>query len=177
MGTIIHSGHLKTAVMAYFRFKKTFICADEVFNADVLVDTGKEIIEIECKISKSDLKADLKKPKHNEFKDPSKRKYCIPNKFYICVPTELVEKAKKWTEEVNQAYGVIELSNTKYEHWVKYTMGWENMLYFSKKAKSLHKEYYSKSERIALRLSSKLINASIEGLRYERLKEKNSSTQ
>lgn len=170
-----HSGHLKTAVMAYYRFKKMSVCADEVFNADVLVDTGKEIIEIECKISKSDLRADSKKSKHNEFKDPLKKKWSIPNKFYICVPTELVEEAKIWTEEVNPAYGVIELSNTKYEHWVKYTMGWENMLYFVKKAKPLHKEYHSKQERIALRLSSKIINASIEGLRYERLKEKNPS--
>lgn len=171
---IFDSRHLKTAILAYYRFKKGAVCADEVFDADVLIDTGKEIIEVECKISKSDLKADAKKEKHKQWKGETPfRKHQRPNKFYICVPTELVEAAKKFVEEVNPNYGIIELSNTKYDHWYRYTRGWDNMLYFVKKAKNLHKEYISYQECIALRLCSKIINSNIEGLQeYHRNQKK-----
>ena len=110
----IHSGHLKTALLAYYRFRNRNICADEVFNADVLVDNGKQIIEVECKISKSDLKADIKKEKHKLWKQEPLTRHYIPNKFYICVPTELVDEALKWTEENNSNYGVIEFSRNKF---------------------------------------------------------------
>lgn len=56
----IDSKFLKVAVMSYFRFERTWISATEVncgkFGvADVLVDTGSEIIEIEIKRYKNDL--------------------------------------------------------------------------------------------------------------------------
>jgi len=55
---MITSTHLKSALLHYCRFKRQWICADEVtsgqFIADVLIDTGKFTIEIEIKISKSD---------------------------------------------------------------------------------------------------------------------------
>ena len=50
----IISSDLKLALMHYYRFNYGFICAEECANADILVDTGTEIIEVEVKISKQD---------------------------------------------------------------------------------------------------------------------------
>ena len=51
--------HLKAALLSYGRLKKQFIVADEVgvckTNADIMVDTGGFLIEVEVKTSKSDL--------------------------------------------------------------------------------------------------------------------------
>ena len=161
--------------MAYFRFKRQYLVADEVhicniFLADVLGDNGKKVMEIECKTSKSDLRADSKKEKHRWYKEVPE-KYA-PNQFYICVPTNLVADAIQWTNEINPNYGVIELSETKFEHWINYTRGWENMLYFAKKAKSLHTVYKSKQERIGLRLASKVINSSCTKLYHSYIEDK-----
>lgn len=51
----ITSSDLKLALMHYYRFNYGYVCAEEATNADILVDTGKEIIEIEVKIGKGDL--------------------------------------------------------------------------------------------------------------------------
>lgn len=169
---MITSLHLKTALMAYWRFKKQSLCCDEVSfaggNSDILVDTGKEVIDIECKISKSDLKADIKKPKHEANKNQLSRYISVPNKFYICVPTSLVEEAKKWTEEVNINYGVIEFSEVKYEQYKNWDRYWDKMVKIIKKAKILKEEYKSKKEEISYRLNSALINKNIDLLRKMR---------
>jgi len=46
---------LKLALMQYFRFNRQWLCVDEFRGADIIADTGKEIIEVETKITKSDL--------------------------------------------------------------------------------------------------------------------------
>lgn len=177
----INSLHLKTALMAYWRFRKQCICADEVGfgggNSDILVDTGKEVIDIECKISKSDLKADLHKKKHEAYKIGFGKYISIPNKFYICVPTYLVEEAKKWTEEVNPKYGVIEFSEIKFNDYQQYSRCWDKMLYIVKKAKSLKEDYKSKKEEISFRLCSALINKNIDLIHRIKNEENNSENQ
>ena len=82
--------------------------------ADVVVSTGDSIIEIEIKVSKQDLiKGEARKKKHG--KEDSAR---VVNKFFVCVPTELVEVAKKWVEEVNPKYGIIEfITERAKEKW------------------------------------------------------------
>jgi len=90
--------------MWYCRFKRQWICAPEVeFNcgwADILVDTGTAICEIEVKINKSDLwNGEAKKSKHFRVQHA--------NKFYICVPESLKDEAAKWCETVNPKYGVM----------------------------------------------------------------------
>lgn len=150
------SHHLKEALMHYFRFKRQWICADEVrtgnwFIADVLADTGKWNIEVEIKTSKRDLiTGEAKKNcgwrgrgknKHDEWTTGQ------PNKFALCVPEDLSEVAEEWINKTNKNYGLfIYLNKT----WV------QDRIWNKKTAKTLHKEYgkINYRERIAKRLSS-----------------------
>lgn len=160
----ISSLHLKTALLYYYRFKRQYTCVDEVcssFNeiADILVDTGKEIYEIEIKISKSDLNAEKKKQKH------MKSDMGGANKFYLCVPTELIPYAEKWIQEVNPKYGLIGFASESYkkdrEQYGDYNK-WDTYRFFVKQASSLHKNYNKKlKDRIISRLGSALCNAYI----------------
>ena len=74
---------------------------------DVCGYNDKEVVEVEIKISKSDLRADKKKRKHKFYKDYPQG--LSPNKFYYAVPTFLVDDAIKLCEEINNDYGVIEV--------------------------------------------------------------------
>jgi hypothetical protein len=108
--------HLKAAVMCYLRFERLWIAATEVNYsemsgiADILCDTGTEIIEVETKVSKSDLlDLELQKKKHDYFKSLtgdllSKH---VPNKFYICVPKNLARIAERFIQDVNPGYGLM----------------------------------------------------------------------
>ena len=140
----ITSLDIKIALMEYFRFKRQFICAEEVFcqgMADILVDTGSSIIEVEVKISKSDLiHGEAKKPKHNRISKYS------PNLFYVCVPTDLIQIGKEWVNKVNKKYGIIEYYNGCRVITIK-------------RAGKLHKEYsivYQKN--IIMRCSSMAVD-------------------
>ena len=90
---MISSTKIKAGLFNYFRTKKQFdCCATECgdFSADFLaVNKNNELIEIEVKISISDLKADFKKKKHEYYKNENKD--FTPKYFYYCVPEYLVE--------------------------------------------------------------------------------------
>ena len=158
----ISSLHLKTSLLYYYRFKRQFIVTDECYSgleiADILVDTGKAIYEIEIKINKADLYKEKKKKKHKLeiFKGA--------NQFSLCVPTDLVPFALKWIKEVNSKYGLIEF-RTKYynEMKLRYTrFPWDECLLFKKKALKLHSNYNIRlRQNIIQRLPSALINAYI----------------
>ena len=169
--TNISSLHLKTALLYYYRFKRGYLCVDECYSnfheiADVLVDTGKNIYEIEIKTSKTDLNNEKRKRKHNEPKTgwETTQKTKGANRFYIFVPTELISYAEKWIEKVNPKYGLIEF-NTQYYTERKARYGfthWDKCLRFKIRAKQLHTEY-NKGLRnnIIKRLPSALVNAYI----------------
>jgi len=153
----INSFYIKAALMSYYRFKRGYLCVDECACtngeiSDILVDTGKAIIDIEIKISKSDLiKGEARKTKHNNYKSSQDSKF-RPNKFYLCVPEELREVAEEWVTETNPKYGIIICSSPI----VRWGHDLENCLQFIKNAQNFNKlysgEYYK--ERIAKRLSS-----------------------
>lgn len=172
---MITSSHLKTALMAYYRFKKQNICADEVKIggglADVLVDTGLKTIEIEVKISKADLRNDKKKVKHEAYRKGFHKYYTVPNFFILCIPTELVEEAKIFVKEVNTKYGIIEFSNEKYNKISRYDRKWDEMLYLIKKPELLTTERISAEKKIIKRLCSSNINFHIDLLK--RMNEEN----
>ena len=167
----ISSLHLKTALMCYYRFKRQYIVADEIYSnfneiADILVDTGNEIYEIEIKISKSDLNAEKKKRKHKNAEDEKwlKKRARGANKFYLCVPTELIPYAEKWIEEVNPKYGLIEFNTIRYMNRNNGygTPTWDQYRSFVKRASSLHDNYNKKlRDRIISRLGSISCNAYI----------------
>lgn len=161
----IGSLHLKTALLYYYRFKRQYVCVDECYSnfseiADVLVDTGKHIYEIEIKTSKADLNNEKRKKKHQEYEEGWKKTQKIKgaNKFYLCVPTELIPYAEKWIQKINPKYGLIEFLSDHYEPDGQ----WDRFLHFRKKASQLHKNYNTNLKRnITKRLSSALCNAYI----------------
>ena len=171
--------HLKTSLLYYYRFKRRYLCVTECYSgcrekADILIDTGKSIFEVEIKLNKADLYKEKKKKKHKI--DPLK---CIgANNFYICTTTNLVPFTLEWIKEVNPKYGLIEF-NTQYytERKARYNITqWDKCLRFRKKATKLHNKYnvYLR-KNIIKRLSSALCNAYIDILEGidQREREKN----
>ncbi len=101
------SKDLKLAVMRYFRFKRQWICATECLFNDIMCFTPKDIIDVEVKVSKTDLwKGEAKKFKHYNYLN-LKYMYRIPTKFYICIPDYLYDEAEKWVIATNEKYGII----------------------------------------------------------------------
>jgi hypothetical protein len=147
---------LKTAVMSYFRFERTYVVATEVnckeFGiADVLVDTGDEIVEIEIKRYKNDLTVnELKKQKHSLIKDEN-TELTYPNRYFICVPDNLAREAERFVRSLNADYGLI-VVNTKNKLNSRSAK-------VVKHAKKLHDTYsVALSKAIVLRLCSELAN-------------------
>lgn len=176
MGNLITSLHLKTALMVHYRFKKNYVCAEEcpnVCNADIIVDTGKTMIEIETKISKHDLySGEKRKPeKHYNMKYVSVfvlKKHFIPNQYYIAVPTELVEVALKWVEENNNLYGVLECKTDYLQKDYCGQKTLEDSIKVIKKAGIIHNKLIPERAKylISKRLSSSVSNYMISSL-YE----------
>lgn len=157
----VNSETIKLALLSYYRYKRQFICATEVHCghcgelADVMVDTGTEIIEIEVKCSKSDLwNGEAKKSKHKWYK-LTPNKGC--NKFFICVPTELIPEAEKWAKEINDNYGIIEFCSNSLNG--RQFRDFTCMHRIIKKAKNISLVYstYLK-EQIIRRACSEMIN-------------------
>lgn len=123
---------IKHAVMYYFRFKRQWICGSECFDNDVMVFTGKMVLEIEVKVSKSDLwHGEAKKSKHGSYKLVTGFNVgWIPNKFYIAVPETLSQEAEKWVEATNSKYGILICS--------PYCRGYPLDIIISRTAKLLH---------------------------------------
>lgn len=169
--------HLKTSLLYFYRFKKRYLCVDEVYStcrekADVLVDTGKAIYEIEIKLNKADIRKEKKKKKHKL--DPEKQ--LGANHFYLCVPTELIDYTKKWIKEVNPKYGLIEFDEQRYiEFKSRYIVtDWNIFLKFRKRATNLHTRYNKHLRKsIIKRLSSAVVNAYIDLLQGINRNEKN----
>ena len=91
---MINSSHIKEALMHYLRFKRGWVCADEVYSGnfigDIVIDSGKWTMEIEIKTSKSDLIIGEKK-KTTSWNGRGKRKHDEwhigrNNKFDVFVP-------------------------------------------------------------------------------------------
>lgn len=106
----INADIIKATLCRYFRDKQFIPCTEFRFNkykvtgesnADVMAFDFKngELIEAEVKISRSDLKNDILKPKHKE--NPK------VNRFYYCVPRDLYDDAVALAKSINIKYGVI----------------------------------------------------------------------
>lgn len=145
-------------------------CADEVSfhwgRADILCDNGKATYEIEVKVNKHDLLVnEMKKGiwfwgnKHKNYKELNP-KVLPPNYFLLCVPVEMRVIAEEWIEKVNPKYGLIVFYSDDWDKrgenktWPYYACDFINIV---RSAKKLHKEYRSKKENIAKRLSSAYI--------------------
>ncbi len=122
----MNSEDLKTECLAWLRYlRRCDIVCTEVgkYASDVWGLTAVRLIEIETKISLSDLKADFKKHKHqlyNRYAIEEGHRSQIPNSFYFAMPEDLVEKAKAFLATVElpiaKKYGIIRIENP--EQWV-----------------------------------------------------------
>ena len=164
----INSKVIKTELMKYYRFERQFpyVATECIKYSDVNVLNDKVLIEIEVKISKSDLKAEFK-TSGNKHKKHFKL-YCnaderpntiIPNYYYICVPEGLKSEAVKIVNTINPNYGVL-----VYHDKTRYS---NPHISTAKKAKCLHKR--KPPDRVynivAKRITSELINLRIKYLK------------
>ena len=85
------------------------------WNADVLGINDTECLEIEVKVSVSDMRADRHKAKHDRYGEipleSLPTRYNGPNRFYYLVPVEMQEQALCFAAEMNPKYGVILCTN------------------------------------------------------------------
>lgn len=143
------------------------------WNADVMGIDEKSAVELEIKISKSDLKADFTKKadKHLMYMNPELTKF-TPNKFYFLVTKELEFEAIKLVEEKAPRYGVL-----VYEEKVKQpkpglkrkrkrskTKGLKGEIRLAKKAYNLHENPPSPQlmDNVLTRASSELCRVYID---------------
>jgi hypothetical protein len=113
----INSNLIKTALLCYYRFKCGCKLACTEFNygygiADILtINKENEVIEVEIKISKSDLLSEgkHKQLKHLMLKESNNTKFLnsTPNRFYFCVPSDLQSEAIEYANDLNSNYGVM----------------------------------------------------------------------
>lgn len=155
----LNSDLIKSLVIARARFANgVYMIATEVgsFNSDVLyIDKNNELVEVEVKISKSDLINDFKKFKHVIFKGSADE--FVPHKFYFCVPEELESDALELTKDTN--YGIIRCRN-----WYGSIRGAMDRVIIIKRAKNLHNRPISENVKntIIKRMASEIANHRLE---------------
>ena len=157
----ITSKHIKAALLANFRFVKQYpIIATEAgaYQADVIALNPliNKYIEVEVKISKSDLLNDLKKLKHHYYK--INQGDFIPHQFYYCVPAELVDTALEMIKDL--PYGLIKHRGLKYHRNCRMT---EKAVVIIKRAKKLHDGKIQDDVRVTIehRMASQLAQYAI----------------
>lgn len=162
----INSKVIKNELMKYYRFERQFpyVATECIKYSDINALNDKCLIEVEVKISKSDLKHEFNTSgnKYNKhFKlycNPSKRPNAIiPNYYYICVPEFLKDDAIEIVNKINPNYGVLVFG---------YKFG-GNCISTAKKAKCLHRRKPPSRvyNIIAKRITSELINLRVKFLK------------
>jgi len=172
---------IKTAVLSYYRFKRQYLCADEVHVfetdeiCDVLADSNKAFFEVEIKLTKTDLwQGEAKKKKHEVYKKLDLSKYKLPppsidmaniteivvdlyapknlpNYFLLCVPPALKEEAEKWIAQTNTKYGLLIFNDYPFKYLAE-------SIWTVKSPKKLHEDYSpSLKKALAKRLCSAYI--------------------
>ena len=108
----LNSELIKALILSKARFAHQLkFMATEVgaFNADVLyIDKKDQLIEVEVKISKSDLINDFKKRKHLYFDSPNQQEF-TPHYFYFCTPEFLIDDAQEILKDTK--YGLLKCLN------------------------------------------------------------------
>lgn len=146
-----NSDYFKIVVASYFRFVSHYIytCTEYEY-MDVCACNSNYITEIECKISRSDLKKELLKDKHEYYSFSKKSKHVIvPNRYYIAIPFDMYDdETKDFINELNPLYGIMVVKDN------------EDYPIIVKEAKKLHNEKVSPKilEEIIRRMSSENIS-------------------
>ena len=154
----LNSKIIKTALMCHYRFEKQFpyVATECLKYSDINALNDRCLVEVEVKISKSDLKAEFKTAgnKHTKhfilYCNPNCRPLAIiPNYYYICVPEELKKDAIDIVKEINPKYGVLVCSY----------IGGSYKIVCAKPARKLHpnKPHPRVYNLVAKRITSELI--------------------
>lgn len=112
----MRASQLKSEALAWLRYvKRCTVIATECgnFHADVLGVGDGFTVEVETKISVSDLRADFKKTKHILYQGGVPGTW-VPNFFYVLVPVDIQEKALAVLEEKGPKYGLLVFEENKY---------------------------------------------------------------
>lgn len=112
----MNARHLKSEGLAFLRYiKRCSAVATEVgaWQADIFGCGAGFTIEIETKISISDLKADFKKTKHTLYHGGVPGIW-VPNFMYFLVPLDLREKALEVLAEKGPKYGLLVFQENQY---------------------------------------------------------------
>ena len=166
---------IKVLLQNKYRYKDGALVASEASIsgtnniADILVYQLKDcsFFEIEIKISKSDMLADLLKGKHKLYKDVN-FKY-TPNKFYYAVPSKLVAICIQFISDNNLPYGVIEIvteginsSAFSFKKMVRHSFKYSKVIKVVKRPKSLssHKITSYQRDTFLMRLGSEVATTS-----------------
>ena len=115
---MIRAPILKDAGFSWLRFEKQMVyVATECgqWNSDLLAADEERVIELEIKVSVSDLRAEFKKPKHAHYssdeslrpKGWKRHRWSVPNLFLFLVPASLAPEADAMCEANNPNYGVL----------------------------------------------------------------------
>lgn len=159
----ITSNHIKAALLSNFRFANNYpIIATEagLYKADVIAlnPIQNKFIEVEVKISKTDLLSDLKKPKHFFYKK-IQGDY-VPRQFYYCVPNDLVDVALDMVKDL--PYGVIRYRTHSHLNKDVYDRV-HNRVIIVKRAKNLHNNNIQSCviDDLIKRMASELANYAI----------------
>jgi len=154
----VTSFELKLAFMEYYRFRNQCVVADEYNGADVIADSGSDILEVEVKVDKYDLlHGELKKKsKHQSYAVGVSWHMCHPNKFMFGVTEELVEDAKQLVQQLNPKYGIIAFNTESFLRAVNdgfdpYTLRHVRIV---KSAKPLHTKYSKRQQKLIAKRSS-----------------------
>jgi hypothetical protein len=148
----MNSLHIKTALLAYFRFRKQWpYLATEVggYSADVLASDGAALVEAEVKVSRYDLLADFRKPKHVHCARADVTSEWTPNKFYFAVPPHLETIALETIIAKAPRYGLMVIGEGRVDDCVR----------VARKAERIHSRPISAFAltKIVLRASSDLV--------------------
>ena len=123
---------IKAAVASYWRYQRQCpVIAFEVNSqlegwagepADVLVlNQDRQLLEIEVKVSITDLKRDVKKDKHLRFRNRhngiTTDRRMMTYLFYFAVPQEIANKVKPVVDELFPYAGII-ACNGLYSHYI-----------------------------------------------------------
>ena len=126
------SDYMKACLSAYFRFTNGCSCiATEAgsYSSDFLVVRKHKLVEVEIKVTKADLNADFRKPKHKIYESGRDSQW-TPNQFYFAVPKELVAYAV--SKCVDTPYGVMVVNESTRKYM------WKDRVKVVKRAKKLH---------------------------------------
>lgn len=146
---------LKEAALYFLRFERklTHIATEfGQYSADVVGASSTRLVELETKVTLSDLKNDFnKRHKHESYANPNRYDYIredLPNYFYFMVPNDLGEEANNLCGLKNVNYGVITYGG----HLGTWDQRWKVI----RKAKKLHTQ--APSEKVLTRLASRMAN-------------------